>query len=417
MDKEIPKRERRIRRLKKLALPVVGLLLIVVAIVWFTDSSVSSVKRSSLRFGEVTTGELVITISASGSIIPGMEEHVVSPITSRIMEVYKAVGDSVTEGEPLMLLDLESIQNQLKDSYDQLHIKRENMRQARIKADADLENREMQVQTKELNLKQLRLDLRNERFLDSIGSGTGENVRRAEMAVRTAEMELHQLRRDLKNQRDFYASDLELKQLELDGFLRTLSEKEKMANQARILSPRSAVLTSITSQIGRRVGEGEEVAVVADLSSYEVEGSISDTQVNKVKAGSEVVVATGTCRVNGVITEFNPVSRNSVLTFKVKPLEAADSSLRPGVRVDIYVKTDTKSNVMLLPNDSYFNAGPGSYELFVVNEAGTEAERRMVSLGASNWDYVEVLSGLAPGERVIVSNTSNYKKNSKLKIK
>ena len=73
-----------------------------------------------------------------------------------------------------------------------------------------------------------------------------------------------------------------------------------------------------------------------------------------------------------------------------------------------------KENVMRISNGSYY-AGAGEYELFV--QSGNELVKRKVRLGDSNFEYVEVLSGLKSGNQVVVSDMSNYKNKSKLKIK
>ena len=76
---------------------------------------------------------------------------------------------------------------------------------------------------------------------------------------------------------------------------------------------------------------------------------------------------------------------------------------------------DVHDGVTIIPNGTYFE-GAGSYQLFVKTADG-ELERRSVALGDSNFDFVEVKSGIAPGEEVVVSDMSNYKSRRKLKLK
>jgi HlyD family secretion protein len=74
-----------------------------------------------------------------------------------------------------------------------------------------------------------------------------------------------------------------------------------------------------------------------------------------------------------------------------------------------------KNNVVLMPNGTFFK-GPGQYDLFVFT-GERQLERRSVKLGDSNREYVEVLSGLKPGDRVVTSDMSEYSKSKNLKIK
>ena len=84
------------------------------------------------------------------------------------------------------------------------------------------------------------------------------------------------------------------------------------------------------------------------------------------------------------------------------------------MKTDVYVMNAVKDDVMRIANGSYY-VGKGEYDLFVTN--GNQLIKRKVQLGDSNFEYVEVLSGLKPGDRVVVSDMSPYKSKSKLKIK
>lgn len=417
MDKLISPTERRKQRLKRLLKFGLPTIIAAAAIIWFTDFSRTSVKLSQIKIGVADVGDIESTIAATGTVNPAVEEHILSPISSRVREVYKAAGDEVAEGEPLLLLELDQVQDQLKELYDQRRIREENARQDLIRTEADLENRELQLETKRLTLKQLQQDLQNERYLDSLGSGTGENVRRAEMAVRAAVIEIQQLERDLANQRDFSEANRSIKQLEMDVFLRQLAAKEKTLTDARILAPKSAVITKIVSKIGQSVSAESEVAVIADLSNFVVDGTLADTYINSVQTGQRVILLIGGKRLPGHISEISPVAENQVLSFKVTPENPADSILRPGLRASVNILADIIENVIRIPNGAFYNAGPGAYTLFVLNKAGNELTRRSVTLGRSNFDYVEVVSGIEPGEKIVISNLTQYTRNSKLKVK
>ncbi|MDE6366187.1 MAG: efflux RND transporter periplasmic adaptor subunit, partial [Muribaculaceae bacterium] len=86
-------------------------------------------------------------------------------------------------------------------------------------------------------------------------------------------------------------------------------------------------------------------------------------------------------------------------------------------RADVYVKTNVLDDVVRIPNGPFYSAGPGAYTMFVFSADGSELERRGVTLGQANYEYVEVLSGIAPGEKVIISDMTPYKNRATLKLK
>jgi HlyD family secretion protein len=88
--------------------------------------------------------------------------------------------------------------------------------------------------------------------------------------------------------------------------------------------------------------------------------------------------------------------------------------LRSGLKTDVYVMNAVKEDVMRIANASYY-VGRGDYELFVL-DSENEIVKRKVKLGDSNFEYVEVVSGLQPGDQVVVSDMSSYKNKNKLKV-
>ena len=75
-----------------------------------------------------------------------------------------------------------------------------------------------------------------------------------------------------------------------------------------------------------------------------------------------------------------------------------------------------KDNVLRIANSSFYSADKGEYDLFVL-EGNDKLVKRKIKLGDSNFDYIEVLSGLSEGEKVVVNDMTDYKNKGKLKIK
>ena len=85
------------------------------------------------------------------------------------------------------------------------------------------------------------------------------------------------------------------------------------------------------------------------------------------------------------------------------------------MKTDVYVMNAVKEDVMRIANGSFY-VGRGEYELFVC-DSDSELVKRKVQLGDSNFEYVEVLSGLKLGDRIVVSDMNSYKNKNKLKLK
>lgn len=415
MDREIPKSERRKALLTRWGKAGIVTAVAVAVIVIAAVALRAGVSRDDIRIARVDRGTIEASVTASGKVSPAFEEIITSPINTRLVEVYRKAGDDVEEGSPLLRLDLMTAQTDYNKLLDEGQMMRYQLEQMRLNNNTYLNDLEMKVKVKEMSVSRMEVELRNERYLDSLGSGTGDNVHQAELTYNTGRLELRQLRQQLENEREVKAADLKVKQLELNIFEKNLAEMRRTLDDARICAPRRAVLTYINNQVGAQVSQGEQVAVIADLSRFKVDCEISDNYGDRVRVGGVAVVKVGREMLRGIVSNVTPMSRNGVIAFSVQPDSADHKELRSGLKTDVYVMDNVMENVLRLPNASFYT-GAGSYDIFVV-ASDNELVRRRVVLGDCNYDYVEVISGLEEGDEVVVSDMSEYKENNKLKLK
>ena len=415
MDREIPKEVRDKERKKKFikygAIGVAAVVCIAVLISFMR----SSVNRKDLVFSEVDNGTIEVSVSASGKVVPAFEEIINSPINARIVEVYRKGGDSVDVGTPILKLDLQSTETEYKKLLDEEQMQRFLLEQLKVNNNTYLSDLSMQVKISAMKLNRMEVELRNERYLDSLGSGTTDKVRQAELNFNTGKLELEQLRQQYANESKVKEADLKVKELEFNIFSKSLAEMKRTLDDAQIRSPRKAILTYINNQVGAQVAEGSQVAIISDLSHFKVEGEIADTYGDRVAAGGRAIVKIGNEKLEGTVSSVTPLSKNGVISFIVQLNEDNNKRLRSGLKTDVYVMNAVKEGVLRLANASYY-VGRGEYELFV-QDSKDEIVKRKVQLGDSNFEYVEVISGLKPGDKVVVSDMSSYKNKNKLKLK
>ena len=415
MDREIPKEVRDKERKKKFikygAIGVAAVVCIAVLISFMR----SSVNRKDLVFSEVDNGTIEVSVSASGKVVPAFEEIINSPINTRIVEVYRKGGDSVDVGTPILKLDLQSTETEYKKLLDEEQMKRYQLEQLKVNNNTYLSDLSMQVKISAMKLNRMEVELRNERYLDSLGSGTTDKVRQAELNFNTGKLELEQLRQQYANESKVKEADLKVKELEFNIFSKSLAEMKRTLDDAQIRSPRKAILTYINNQVGAQVAEGSQVAIISDLSHFKVEGEIADTYGDRVAAGGRAIVKIGNEKLEGTVSSVTPLSKNGVISFIVQLNEDNNKRLRSGLKTDVYVMNAVKEGVLRLANASYY-VGRGEYELFV-QDSKDEIVKRKVQLGDSNFEYVEVVSGLKPGDKVVVIDMSSYKNKNKLKLK
>ena len=414
MDREIPKEVRqkeRNKRIMKVGGISAGIIVGMAVLISFMQSSV---KRRDINLSTVDKGTIEVSVSASGKVVPAFEEIINSPINSRIIEAYRKGGDSVDVGTPILKLDLQSTETAYNKLLDEEQMKRYQLEQLKVNNETHLSNLAMNIKVSAMELSRKEVELRNERYLDSIGSGTTDKVRQAELAYNKGMLELEQLRQQYENEKKVKAADLKVKELEFNIFSKGLAEMKRTLDDAQIRSPRKAILTFVENQVGAQVSQGQQIAIISDLSHFKVEGEIADTYGDRVAAGGKAIVKVGSEKLEGTISSVTPLSKNGVISFTVQLADDSHKRLRSGLKTDVYVMNAVKEDVLRIANASYY-VGRGDYELFVL-DSENEIVKRTVQLGDSNFEYVEVVSGLQPGDQVVVSDMSSFKNKNKLKV-
>ena len=315
-----------------------------------------------------------------------------------------------------MRLDIASTEAEVRRLADEAQMSRYATEQTVLNSRTFLTNLEMKIKTKEMAVDELKAEVENERRLDSLGSGTGERVRQAELSYRTAQLELEQMRRELINERKAHYATHQTRRLEEGISRNNLEQARRVLDDAQVKSSMRGTVTFINSNIGTSIAPGEKLVVLSDLDHFKVIGEIAESDLDKVSPGSDVDVKIGNQRLRGKVAYILPQASGGLVRFNVILDDDSDKRLRSGIKVQLNVVCGLKENVVRIKNGTFFH-GAGSYRMFVVSADGRKLEVRDVRLGDSNFDYVEVVSGIREGERVVVNDMKEYENVKSLKLK
>lgn len=414
MDTQIPQEIVRQRRRKQIIrLSVIGGACVAIFII------LVSVLRSGIDAADITAtttdrGPLEVSVTASGKVVPLYEEIIASPVASKVLEVYKKSGEQLQTGDPILQLDLAATNTDFERQRDELEMKKSKIEQQRSNALTQLSEMAMQVRIDSMRLRRSEVQLKNERYLDSIGASTPDKIRQAELELAVQSMQYEQLKLKYANLQATTQADMRVTDLDYQIAQKNFALATKTMGDAQVRAPRAATLTWVNDQIGSTVAQGAQLAIVSDLSHFKVEGEIADSYAEKVAPGNRAIVEIGSERLTGVVGNVVPAVANGIIKFTVTLDQNDAPKLRSGLKADVFVINSVKDDVTRLANRSYYR-GPGAYELWVVTDG--VARKRSVELGESSYEHVEVVSGLQPGETVIVSDMSRYKNETKLKIR
>ncbi|RQO73520.1 efflux transporter periplasmic adaptor subunit [Pedobacter sp. KBW01] len=387
---------------------IVGIiLLVIIACIWW----VRFYFKPALTLADITTAKVEVgiienTINATGEVLPEFEEVLTSPINASIKKVLMDAGNKVTKGQSILTLDKSVSQT----DYDKLQFQMESKQNEIRKLKLDLEKSFYDIKSnnsiKRLRISNLTDGVSSAKRLLKAGGGTKEDVERAELELKVAELEKLQLENEIRSKQQTMKIEIREAEIALAIQRNDLDALKRRLDLADLIATRPGVITWVNKNIGSAVHEGDALVRIADLSGFKVAGSMSDNLLDKIHNNMTAIIRIGDTQLRGSIVNISPAVNNAIVSFDIQLNQKDSKVLRPNQKVDVFLVTATRNGVLRMANGPAFN-GTDLQEIFVLKNG--IAERRTVKTGLSNFDYVEILSGLKAGDEVITSDMGEYK--------
>ncbi len=414
MDKEIPLTEQQNQKRRNYWFIGIGVVILLACVWWLRNSLNSSIKKAEIRVAVAEMGDIENTLTASGEVQPEFEQVLTSPIAAILQQVYLEAGTAVKVGEKIVELDKEFTQIGFEKQKDQLELKKNGITKLGWDLEKSFFDLKINDSVKALKINSLRAELENTKRLHKAGGGTREAIEQAELNLRIAQLEKQQLENDIRVKQKTMRSDIKESEIQAQIQEKELRELERKLQQANIVATRAGVLTYVNKNLGSKIAEGEVLARLADLGSFKIIGSISDTYAEQMKVGMVVLIRINDQIIRGTLINVRPSVQNNVLQFDISLNSKNTSLLRPNLKVEVYPITAIHTGIIRVANGPAFK-GAEVQDLFVLRKDG-KAERRTVKIGLSNFDFVEIKEGVRVGERVIITDLSTYKNVNELTI-
>jgi RND family efflux transporter MFP subunit len=334
--------------------------------------------------------------SITGQFLPYQNVELHAKVAGYIKKIYVDIGDRVHTGEVLAVLEIPELVAQIDEAKAGVHHAEEEIQQAKsevLRAEADSvalhSNAARLVST---NKAQPGLIAQQE--LDDATSKDRASAARVD-AAKSAQSAAQQ---------------------QLAVAQATLQHYTALYGYANITAPYDGVVTWRFSDTGSLVQAGTSetsglpVVTVAQINLLRLRIPAPESVAAKVRIGDTVdveVQATGE-HFKGTVTRFTNALDPTTRTEQVEiDVPNSDYHLQPGMYANVTLMTSSKSNALTVPVEAIQRTGDKTYVLAVNSQ--NQVERRQIQTGIQDSNKVEVVSGVAGGERVIVGNLGSYR--------
>ncbi len=381
-------------------------------------------------------GTMVEEVPVTGTISALRKADITAQISGRVLEVKVRDGDSVRAGDVVVSLDKAELASQVNQARAGVVAAQARLEAARkryevVRLGARSEERAMaasRLEQAEAALRQAAADQDRMRKLFQQGAVSKQQVEAADTAYDTARTNRDSARDSLKlteigprpEEIEAARQDVQAAQAGLDQAQSALAQVQELLGYTTIRSPVTGVVYERNvepGEIASSGGGGKPLLRVADLSSLYLEATVPERLAHQVHADQRVKVSLQSLggrslegRVQRLVPVADPTSRDFLVRVTIADPQVA---LRPGVFAQARILVRERRGVVVVPKEALVSRG-GRLEVFLVQQG--KAVERPVEVGVTDRTQAEILSGVKPGDSVVVVGAQALKNGDLVRV-
>ncbi|MEO8190821.1 MAG: efflux RND transporter periplasmic adaptor subunit [Acidobacteriota bacterium] len=363
-----------------------------------------SVDASRVRIAAVSRGDLVRDASAEGRIVAALHPTLFAP-TQGIVSLTIKAGASVRKGEVLARIESPELKSRLLQERATLQSLQSAWERQKIDARQDSIKNSHAIDLLEVRFTASKRLLERAQSAFDQGILNKTDYEKARDDVRIAELELKNLQETAKLQIETADFDVQSRKSLAERQASAVGELQRQVDLLTITAPFDGLVASVAVQDRDAVAVNAPVLTVVNLSAFEIEINLPENYSADVIPGTEAQILYEGREYQGHVTAMSPEIRESQVRGTVVFEGAAPAGLRQSQRVSVRMVMETKKNVLKVPRGPFLESG-GGRQIYVV-ENGV-AVKRNIQVGAVSVSEVEIKSGLSEGDKVILSDTSEF---------
>ena len=416
MDKIIEK-DRRFY-VKKYGPYAAGALVLVALLVWLGMSNFTStlkVDRRGLSIGEVKNEQFNDYVSLDGQVAPIQVVQVSPEEGGIVMERVVEEGAHVNKGDILVRLSNSNLDLQILQAESELAEKQNMLRNTQISMEQDRLNNQNEKLSLEMDVQRKQREYSHQKQLYDERLVAKEDYLKAEEDFQLSQRKHQLIIKRLKEDEKFRSAQVDQMQDNLDTMRKNVLLVRERKEHLNIRSQISGEVGLLDVELGQNIAPGQKIGVINDLSDYKVQAKVDEHYIDRVHPDLTATFEQGGRQYMLRVRKVYPEVREG--RFKVDFVFAGErpQNIRTGQTYYVDLQLGQSKKAVLIPKGTFYSVTGGQW-IFVLDKSGDRAYRRSIRIGRQNPQYYEVLEGLEPGERVIVSGYEAYKDNEILKL-
>ena len=418
MDKIIEKKKGIARAFTLKALPYwLGSAVAVLLIVLLARSSNGAMRidPETLTIATVTEGEFNDYIRLNGQVQP-MTTIQLSPLEGGVVqEIIVEEGAHVKAGDRILVLSNDNLDLQILNSEAELAEKENLLRNTLISMEQQKLSLEQERLQLAMEVERTRRTAEAQRALYADQLIAREEYLRAEEDHRLAQQRLQLVNHRAEQDSLYRSVQVSQMQESLANMRLNMQMIRRRKDNLTIKAPIDGELGLLEATLGQSIAQGTKIGQINDLGNYKIEAQLDEHYIDRVVAGLEATFERRDEQFRAVVRKVYPEVRNGKFRADLKFVGAQPDNIRSGQTYYLNLQLGESEQAMLIPRGAFFQTTGGRW-IYVMDADGKGATRRDIRLSRQNPQYYEVIEGLHPGDRVIISGYEKFGNSEKLKF-
>ena len=406
--------KKRKRRIIIIAASAVGLILATFALSRLKPAA-PSVDRSSVWIDTVKKGPMVRQVRGLGTLVPEEFRWLPTTTEASVEKILIWPGTKVESGDVILELTSPELEQSAHEAESKAKGAEAELASEKATLQRELLDQESKAAVAHSAYEQSKMERQTNDQL-------AKNGLVAELVYKTSKIKEEECQKtdDIEQKRWNFSRDsiepqLASKQAAVDQANQLAKLKLDQVEALHVKAGMSGVLQALPVQVGQRVKPGDNLARVADPSKLKAQIKIAETQAKDIQPNQQAVIDTRNGVVKGHVKRIDPAVEQGTVTVDVAFDEELPKGARPDLSVDGTIELERLDNVVFVGRPA-FGQENNTVGMFKLVPGSNEATRTPVKLGKSSVNTIEILSGLNPGDQVILSDTSAWDSHERIRL-
>jgi len=405
------KRKRRIITISAIAL---GIILATIGLSRLKPA-VPTVDRSTVWIDTVKRGPMVRQVRGLGTLVPEEIRWIPANTEGRVEKILVRPGAKVEPETEILEMSSPELEQAAHDAELQAKAAEAELTTLRANLQRGLLDQESTTATVHSDYEQAKMERETNDQLAKNGliaelSYKTSKVKEAELANRDQIEE-----KRLNFARDSIEPQIASKQAAVDQATQLATLKSNQVEALHVRAGMRGVLQQLPVEIGQRVKVADNLARVADPTKLKAQVKIAETQAKDIQINQTAVIDTRNGTVNGHVVRVDPAVEQGTVTVDVAIDGELPKGARPDLSVDGTIELERLNDVIYVGRPA-FGQENNTVGIFKLVAGSNQAVRTPVKLGKSSVNTIEIVSGLQPGDQVILSDTSAWDSHERIRL-